>query len=490
MARSSINLVAAAFCISMHMPLTLANCPPGYIYNSVKKDCENVCGTGTTFDTTTNKCVVETRARRQEPLPSLKTEAGDIIFAVEDGKNVGYKIGDDIVYFKDLPMQLKDSADASVYSMVLGYNLGQGASRTSDLLDYMKDVLTKRVENVESAQNSFDQKAKDLDDSVDTKLTSLEGTLSKEIDSVEEAMNSFKVDVSKNLTFAASQEDGKRKELSNFLQGYINKRFECLELGQSFNEDTSKCCEIIKEYDSESKKCVPRTGFDKTRPAPSCKDIVEATKARTSNNKYWIDANGGSADDAIEALCDMTTDGGGWTLVSSNSAKDATFPRGTARCGYFLERAGFNDGSRASIDKDYLIGPQINSMKYKEGRVMTAGGIYVIDIKWPQTSHRVALRSNRATATFIGSNNILDLGCGNCHHLNLDAQRTEGTCNSNSNQRTIGGVCTNSSPDPSSGTYLGHGSNEGAHPGEGNIFSPPGGSCRSQDFTTYTTWVR
>ena len=65
---------------------------------------------------------------------------------------------------------------------------------------------------------------------------------------------------------------------------------------------------------------------------------------------------------------------GGWTLVGSNAYADCSFPKGAGRCSYFLERPGFNAGSRADIKKDYLMGPQINSMKYTHGRVMAAAG--------------------------------------------------------------------------------------------------------------------
>ena len=142
--------------------------------------------------------------------------------------------------------------------------------------------------------------------------------------------------------------------------------------------------------------------------------------------------------------------------------QDRTFPRGGGRCSYFLERPGFNGAGRASLLRDFLIGPPINDLEFTYGRIFSTGARYrssdVIDVKWMQNNHRTVNQENGLSfngarpggkvinlGLIRGSNNASSVGCGGCRAANLDAQRAEladGSCNSNSNQRTIGGVCS------------------------------------------------
>lgn len=53
--------------------------------------------------------------------------------------------------------------------------------------------------------------------------------------------------------------------------------------------------------------------------------LFRSAGGNRGNGLYWIDPNGGSTGDAFQAFCDMTTENGGWTLVSNKVSPDFLF---------------------------------------------------------------------------------------------------------------------------------------------------------------------
>ncbi len=66
-----------------------------------------------------------------------------------------------------------------------------------------------------------------------------------------------------------------------------------------------------------TESCFKLDGASQENAGLSCKQINDDGYA-DGDGVYWVDANGGGTDDAVEVFCDMTTDGGGWTALAAN----------------------------------------------------------------------------------------------------------------------------------------------------------------------------
>lgn len=65
----------------------------------------------------------------------------------------------------------------------------------------------------------------------------------------------------------------------------------------------------------------PGDGTSRTSPARSCWSIKQQNRS-ASNGVYWLDPDGPPHDDALQLYCDMTGDGGGWTLIGKVASGD------------------------------------------------------------------------------------------------------------------------------------------------------------------------
>jgi hypothetical protein len=247
--------------------------------------------------------------------------------------------------------------------------------------------------------------------------------------------------------------------------------------------------EVLQNYNATKGRINRLGGIN--NPANSAREILEKFP-NSSNGLYWIKSASASPQ---QVYCDM--ENGGWMLVAANDARDSLIPGGTDRnnTNYFLNRAGAL--GVPSPNKDYVIGNLIEDLEFTQVRIFGWGhtstnntyswpsnlGTY-ITAEWPLTTTGVARLAEvvpRANVTFGGNSNPHQ----SANHYVLDAVQKDVSLNANSNQSTLGAAgVANSSGDPSSGCYLGHGSSEGSYEG---WYVLNGGASDSQG---YTTWVK
>ncbi len=141
----------------------------------------------------------------------------------------------------------------------------------------------------------------------------------------------------------------------------------------------------------------PAPGSMASVPAKSCKSIVDSGDSQ-GDGVYWLDPDGGDVANAFEVWCDMTVDGGGWTLVGYNKEKSRTFLTGTwhAVAGKLVPETGKEAAMNPAVAK--LLG-------------YTEIGFYIDDPQWQngQRSYKGFWIGNDPKSTYNLASNACQL---------------------------------------------------------------------------------
>ena len=91
--------------------------------------------------------------------PAVKSNSGNVVIEVADGKQVGYKIGSaDVVQLGDVIPNLKEFTEDTASSMVksyadimdFGFKIGKAQGGDNAILSYIKGDLTNKVDKLTS----------------------------------------------------------------------------------------------------------------------------------------------------------------------------------------------------------------------------------------------------------------------------------------------------------------------------------------------------
>ena len=103
--------------------------------------------------------------------------------------------------------------------------------------------------------------------------------------------------------------------------GYVDNDDDCDDGDGDVNPDGEETCDGTDEDCNGTVDDDETTlGQDSVCPADSCYEVLSTRTDSPSDGVYWVDPSGGSA---YEVWCDLSTEGGGWTLLSVVTNNDS-----------------------------------------------------------------------------------------------------------------------------------------------------------------------
>jgi len=290
-----------------------------------------------------------------------------------------------------------------------------------------------------------------------------------------------------------------------YINGVLNSETE--DSYSTFNNNNEElwfgqCAESLTEYswfngildevriynralsESEIVSLYAPAGQSDLTPGLSAIDILKNNKNATSG-VYWIDPDGDGSIEPFQAYCDMTTDGGGWTLLMKLNGDNETFQYSSA---YWTDSQVFNAAS-PDFDTTEAKLQSYNSVPFDEVLlVMKQTTEPITDVRHlvieTEAESMAALMAGGHIETALGrdtwtgllSTNLLP----NCNHEGLNNTLTS------SMQNRIGILGNNETDCTSCDSALGFGNTISGHPW-GSMPSCGGGQAGSA--TSANGWV-